>query len=43
MRVGGCCRTLGVALFVSPAAPKLHQLNVELVEHRPIQRANGVD
>lgn len=36
-------RTRRVALFVSPAAPELHQLHVESVEHRPIQRADGVD
>lgn len=28
---------------MAPAAPELHQLNVELVEHHPIQRADGVD
>lgn len=43
LRVAACCRTLRIALFVSPAAPKLHQLDVELVKHRPIQRADGVD
>lgn len=31
-----------VTLFVSPAASELHQLNVKLIQYRPIQRADSV-
>lgn len=31
-----------ITLFVSPAASELHQLNVKLIENRPIQRADSV-
>lgn len=33
----------GVALLVSSAAPQLHQLDVQLVQNRSVQRADGVD
>lgn len=32
----------GVALLVPPAAPQLHQLDVQLVQNRSVQRADGV-